>query len=111
MTTLTLESRITRLPAPVATEFDGEMVIMDIERGQYYGMARTARRIWDLIESGTTPARICRQLTEQYDVPEARCRQEVMAFLEKLLREQLIAAEASVAAASPCPPHPEASRP
>jgi hypothetical protein len=46
---------ITRSTDIIATDLDGELVLMSIEKGNYYGIKGTALRIWELAE---TPCRV-----------------------------------------------------
>ena len=90
MATITAESTISRAGELLATDLDEETILMSIEKGAYYGMERTAQRIWEIIETPHTVADICRQLAGEYSVTEEVCRQDVIAFLEELLAENLV---------------------
>lgn len=90
MTSLALESQIARAEGLLVTELDGEVVLMSIDRGFYYGMEATARRIWELLETPKSVAALCEQLRNEFDVDPSVCEQEVLGFLRQLQAEELI---------------------
>jgi hypothetical protein len=89
---ITLETRLTRAEGILATELDDEVVLMSIERGAYYGVDKTARRIWDLLEVPQTVAELCTRLQEEFEVDDETCRRDVLAFVGLLHAEGLVLA-------------------
>ncbi len=83
-------SLISRAPDLLATELDGELVLMSIEKGNYYGVATTARSIWACLEQAKTLEALLDQLAGQYECPAGQMRADVLEFLEQLQREGLI---------------------
>ena len=90
MSPITEETTVVRAEKLLAANLDEETILMSIEKGAYYGMEQTARRIWELVETPRTVADLCRQLAEEYDVEPEVCRRDVLAFLEELRSEGLI---------------------
>jgi hypothetical protein len=90
MSPITEETTVVRAEKLLAANLDEETILMSIEKGAYYGMEETARRIWEFIESPHTVGDLCRQLVGEYDVEADVCRQDVIAFLEELRVEGLI---------------------
>ncbi|GAB6039770.1 lasso peptide biosynthesis PqqD family chaperone [Endothiovibrio diazotrophicus] len=74
----------------VAAEVDGEVVMMSIERGNYYGLDEVGSRIWQLIETPTTLDALCDALTAEFDVDAATCESDVTRFLEELDEQGLV---------------------
>jgi hypothetical protein len=74
----------------IATEVDGEAIIMTIERGQCYGFDAIGTRIWSLIERPTRFGDVCATLLGEYDIDHETCRQDVARLLSELFRERLI---------------------
>jgi len=66
------------------TTIEGEVLMMSIEKGQYFSLNAIGSRIWDLLETPTEHATLVRQLTEEYDVPAEVCREQVGSFLARL---------------------------
>lgn len=93
MNKITLETTVVRADDLLATDLDGETILMSIEQSAYYGMEKTARRIWELVEKPITVSDLCRQLAEEYRVDPQVCEQDTIAFLEELCRENLVIAK------------------
>ncbi|WP_051305946.1 PqqD family peptide modification chaperone [Desulfogranum mediterraneum] len=74
----------------VHQELDGEMVILNIQSGQYFGIEEIGSRIWTMLEQGMRPAAMVQGLIAEYAVEETLCREQVAAFLDELLQEGLI---------------------
>lgn len=81
---LTVNSIVTASSGLMVSEVDGELVMMDVEKGTYYGMDPVAARIWKAVAAPTSIAEVCAQMTEQYDVDPATCEAEVLAFVSDL---------------------------
>lgn len=74
----------------IATEVDGEAVVMNIERGQCYGFDAIGTRIWSSLERPMRVADMCALLVGEYDVDAETCRRDVARLLGELLRERLV---------------------
>ena len=85
-----MEDRIVRTSRLLESEVDGELVALDIENGQCYGLNGAGTRIWQLLGTETTPARICDALTGEYDVDRATCEADVRQVLGSLKDEGLV---------------------
>lgn len=90
MSTLELDDCIIRNPDLVATEMDGDLVMMSIERGEYYGLNAVASRIWELLEAPMRVKELCNQLTREFEVDGEQCRLEVMTFVNELFENEMI---------------------
>lgn len=75
----------------VYQELDGEMVILDMQSGQYFGIDLIGSRIWRLLEEQVPPAEIVERLLVEYEVAADVCSQQVLLFLRQLEKNQLIA--------------------
>ena len=72
------------------TDLDGEKVMMNIDKGQYFIMNEVGSRIWELIEGNTSIVNIIETLTNEYQVDEETCENTVMEFLGRLKDAELI---------------------
>lgn len=90
MPTLNLDSRIVRNPDLIATEMDGETVMMSIERGEYFGLNRVGSRIWELLATPMTIQQLCEQLQQEFEIDAGRCRTEVLDFADDMLAQGLL---------------------
>jgi hypothetical protein len=69
---------------------DGDVAILNLRDGVYYGLNVIGGRIWDLIQEPRMVAEVRDILLEEYHVERERCTQEVIALLEDLLKRGLI---------------------
>lgn len=86
------DTTLVRIGELLSTELDDETVLMSIEAGRYYGMAGTARRIWALLAAPHTLADLSAQLSLEFQVTPAQCEQEILPFLEELVKEGMVRA-------------------
>ena len=66
------------------TEIDDSIVMMDVDKGQYYELDSVGARVWALIETGRPVAEVCDALIAEYDVEPDVCRRDVLAFIEEI---------------------------
>ena len=90
MDAITSETRIVRTGRLLESEVDGEVVALDIENGQCYGLNGAGTRIWQLLQAETTPAQVCDALMAEYDVDRATCEADVAGILRTFQDEGLI---------------------
>ena len=78
-----------RKPDLIAAEMDGDLVMMSVERGEYFGVGGIGARVWELLAQPTTVAEIARTICAEYDVDEARCLADMQAFVDALVQNGL----------------------
>ena len=66
------------------TDLNGEIVMMDLEKGRYFSLNGVGSRIWEIIESPIEINKIVDCLLEEYDVNRNECEENVLEFLGKL---------------------------
>lgn len=74
----------------VTAEIEGEVVMMSVQRGHYYGLDAVGSRIWKLIQEPRSVAALCDLLQEEFEVDRATCERDVLEFLARLAAERLI---------------------
>ncbi|MCL4672321.1 MAG: lasso peptide biosynthesis PqqD family chaperone [Sphingomonadaceae bacterium] len=84
------QAREMRNPDLLAVEMDGDLVMMSIERGEYYGVGEVGTRIWELIERPQTLAELVAALCSEFEIGEAQCRSDIVAFLGELESNGLV---------------------
>ena len=77
----------------VSGNMDGEIVMLSIQRGEYFGLDKIGSRIWELIEHSITVDTIKQLLLEEYEVNEPTCEKDLIEFLEDLETKGLIIIE------------------
>lgn len=83
-------SSIHRHPEPLTASVDGEIVMLDAERGAYFALGGVGTRIWEMLEVPHTLEELCRALQDEYAVDPETCHEEVVRFIEDLHQAQLV---------------------
>lgn len=77
----------------VAREVGGEMVLLDLNSGQYFGLDSVGGRIWELLsERAHTLAELCDLIEAEFDAPRERIEADLLALATELKAQELIAA-------------------
>ncbi len=76
----------------ISSKMDNEVVMMSVEKGNYYGLNRVGSEIWEKLTEPITVAGLCEKLLQEFDVEKDKCEQDVIKYLEKLVSEGLILA-------------------
>jgi len=87
---LTKQTIIQRNNDILASDIDGEKVMMSIQQGEYYGLGKTGSFIWDNIEQPITIKDLADLITEKYEVNKEQCLQDILPFLNDLAEKKLI---------------------
>lgn len=88
--TLSLNSTICRSKELLSTQIDDEMVLMSIERGNYYGLDAIATDIWQRLEQPLAVVDLCAVLAKEYDADTETISRDVLALLEQFVTEGFI---------------------
>lgn len=78
----------------VSSDLGGEVAILDLKAGVYYGLDAVGARIWSLIQEPRTVNEIRDILLEEYEVEPERCERDLLALLQRLADEGIIEVEA-----------------
>ncbi|MDM4769034.1 lasso peptide biosynthesis PqqD family chaperone [Solimonas sp. SE-A11] len=84
------ETRVVRVPDLIASEMDGDLVMMSIERGEYYGISGVGTRAWELLEHPVSLAEIVATICQEFEVDAAIGEQDMRKFLEELIHRGLV---------------------
>jgi len=87
---ITKDTVVSRTKEVLASEMDGETIMMSIAGGSYYGMDNIGSRIWELLEEPIRVSDLCHRLMEEFDVEVDQCLADVMVFLNALGENKLI---------------------
>lgn len=69
---------------------DGEVAILNLTDGVYYGLNGVGGRIWSLIQQPKTVRELVDTLVQEYDVDPDMCSRELQDLLEQLENRGLI---------------------
>jgi hypothetical protein len=84
--------RLTPCAQVHARSFDGELVVLDLQGGDYYALDAVGTRIWEGYARGENAAEIGRQLTELYAVDYTRAVSDCVALANELVGRNLLRA-------------------
>jgi len=74
----------------VSSDLGGEVAILHLEAGMYYGLEEVGARIWNLIQEPRPVEEIRDILVSEYEVEPDRCESDLIVLLTRLADEGLI---------------------
>jgi hypothetical protein len=83
-------TRISRSPSVLAAEVDGEIVMMSIAQGRYYGLDDIASDIWHRIEPACSFGELVDRLTNDYAADRATIVRDVDALLTRMAAQDVV---------------------
>ncbi|PFP29482.1 PqqD family protein [Bacillus sp. AFS073361] len=87
---VSLKLSIIQSKGNIASDMDGEKVLMSIKNSKYYNLGKLGGVIWDIIETKISVTNLIAILLSEYDIEQSMCEEQVITFLELLNREGLI---------------------
>lgn len=72
------------------SDLNGEKVMMNIDKGEYFSLNSLGSRVWELIDTPRKINDVVNNLLEEYEVSEEECRDNVMKFFNTLNHVNLI---------------------
>ena len=88
--TISRNSIITRASDLLASALDNELVLLSLTNDKYYGLNPMANKIWSLLEEPRSVDAICTALQADFEVDDATCERDVLAFIERLHHAKLV---------------------
>ena len=74
----------------LSTNLAGEIVILDLERGIYFGLSDVGVVIWEALQSPITIAAIVERVVSTYDVPPATAEVDAIELVNDLVARGLV---------------------
>jgi hypothetical protein len=81
---------ISRSPSVLAAEVDGEIVMMSIEQGRYFGLDDIGSDIWKRIEQPCSFAALVDGLVADYDAERGTIAADVTALLARMAEQDVV---------------------
>jgi hypothetical protein len=81
---------ISRSPSVVTAEIDGEVVMMSIEQGQYFGLDDIGSDIWKRLDPPCAFADLIERLAADYDADRDSIAADVRALLETMAERDVV---------------------
>ena len=85
MKNISLLSKVQQAPGVLFNQVDDDLVMMDIKSGNYFGINPVGAEIWNKMQGPISVQEIINQLLAEYDIDEATCRSETLAFIQQTL--------------------------
>ncbi|WP_160674399.1 lasso peptide biosynthesis PqqD family chaperone [Clostridium sp. C8-1-8] len=85
-----LQTKVAQLEGIDATELNGEKVMMNLDKGQYFVLNEVGSRIWDLIQAPKSIGEVVSELLQEYEIDEESCREAVYEFLGSMKDAEII---------------------
>lgn len=83
---------LVRSPDIIASEVDGELVLISIQDGKYFGLDAVGSEIWRLLEQPRSTTSLVEALQAHFDGDGAAIEQETVTFLDQLAAQSLVTA-------------------
>jgi len=96
-----LNQKVTFSETVFAQEVDGEMVLLDMESENYFGLDEVGTSIWQAMQENESLKEVLDVLLEQYEVEEEMLKNDLFAFLGKLEESGLVKVESTRRVGSP----------
>ena len=88
--TLSMDSNVVVAKDQMSSNLGGEIAVLGLKTGKYYGLDAVGARIWELIQEPRTIEEVRDVLLSEYQVEPGRCERDLLALLQKLADEGLI---------------------
>ena len=77
----------------VYRELEGEMVLLDLDTGIYFGLDPVGTRMWNLLAEHRATEKVVEAMLGEYEVEEPRLRGDLEDLVRKLAEKGLVKVE------------------
>jgi hypothetical protein len=81
---------VSRSPSVLTAEVDGEIVMMSIEQGRYFGLDDIGSDIWNRLDTPCSFAELIDRLARDYDADRAAIAADVRALLGRMAEQDVV---------------------
>jgi shikimate kinase len=85
-----MKMRLTRNPGLVTAEMDGDIVMMNVDSGAYYGLTGVGPDIWAALDHPRSVDDLLDHLLPRYEVTAEMLRQDLEVFLTDMQKNGLV---------------------
>jgi hypothetical protein len=90
LNTISIDAVISAAEGQVFSNLDGQIAILNLKTGMYYGLDEIGARIWNLIQEPASISSIRDILLEEYDVEPEQCAIDLLDLVEELAAAGLV---------------------
>lgn len=88
---MNLDDLIKRTDKVLASDMDGEIVMMDVDQGKYFGLRDVGAFIWAALEMPETVGKLIDNVSDHFEVEdEDNVEEDVIALLKQMLERNLV---------------------
>jgi len=95
-------------PQVIYENIEGEVVLINLEKGLYYSTDQVGADVWDLMEAGCAVREMCAAIRTRYAGDEGHIEKVISDFLSELWKEELIVAATAAETERKAPERPAA---
>jgi hypothetical protein len=88
--TVSERSTVVAVSHQVSSDLGGEVAILDLDAGMYFGLDEVGARVWELAQEPKRVEEIQKRILDEYEVDPASGRRDVLALLQQLADKGLI---------------------
>jgi hypothetical protein len=88
---MTIDSIVCTVSGQVSSELGGEIVILNLSDGKYYGLDNVGAYIWGLMQEPRSVTEIRDAVITEYEVESKQCTADVVDLIERLIQAELVA--------------------
>jgi hypothetical protein len=90
MQTVPEHARVVATERHVACTVSGEVVILHLEEGVYYGLNEVGTRVWELVQQPRSVSEIVDAIVAEFEVERQRCSSDVGELVQALAERGLV---------------------
>jgi DNA integrity scanning protein DisA with diadenylate cyclase activity len=87
---VTNTSKVVASQEQVASEVAGDVTILNLKNGTYYGLSDVGATVWQLLSEPRHVTELVDRVVAEYEVEAAQCQWDVLELLSNLEQEGLI---------------------
>ena len=87
---LSTDSIVVAADDQISSDLAGEIVMLNLKNGSYYGLDGVGARVWGLIQSPLPVAAVRDVIQSEYAVDPDRCESDLLVLLRELAAAELI---------------------
>ncbi|NBB78332.1 MAG: lasso peptide biosynthesis PqqD family chaperone [Verrucomicrobia bacterium] len=78
------DSKYVRDSGHVAATIDGDVVMLSVDKGEYFSTSGVGARIWEMMAEPISLSELAHALCNEYEVDEQKCLSDVQSFVQRL---------------------------
>lgn len=84
------DKKFIRNPDIIDSPIDDEVVMMDVDKGAYFGLDSVGSQIWEELAEPHSLDALAEKLTQTYEVSVEQCKQDIAPLLEQMVESNLL---------------------